>query len=272
MSDPNDQRRYSDEEFAVILRTASEGVEGPAQSTPSRSGLTLPEIQDIASEVGIDPAQVTRAAALLPLAETSTLMTLIGGGPRYRMEYTVQGVIPVEELGRVVEVARTTAGTHGETREVLGGVEWTGSTGTTGYGVSVTPRGGRTHLQASTNHTEILAGIYGGVGMGVLGVVSLSLAKLVFGESDAGIVVSLLSGIPPAFLVARTVWKRSTKKYRQRLLHLLDLMRRETESAIEEAAEDAAESAIDNAAKDAAGENAVEDAAEEAAEEADGGS
>ena len=40
------------------------------------------------------------------------------------------------------------------------------------------------------------------------------------------------------FLVARTVWTRSTKKYRSRLLHLLDLMRREAEDAAEKAGED----------------------------------
>jgi hypothetical protein len=230
------ERRYTEEEFTEILRAASEFSEGP-KSTRSplarQSGLTLSEIQDIAAEVGIEPSRVTRAAALLPEEEPSALLKLVGGSPRYRMESTVPGSIPALELGRVMEIARQAAGTPGETREVLGGLEWTGSTGTTGYGVSVKPVGGRTQLQVWTDHSEMMAGIYGGVGMGTLGVVALTLAKLVFGESDAGIVASLLSGIPPAFLFARTVWTRSAAKYRERLHGLLEAMREEAELVAE---------------------------------------
>ena len=70
--------------------------------------------------------------------------------------------------------------------------------------------------------------------MGTLGVVAVTLGKLVFGESDAGILASLLSGILPAFLVARTIWKPSTRKFRGRLYDLLAVMRREAEAVVEE--------------------------------------
>ena len=89
-----------------------------------RSGLTLSEIQEIASEVGIDPRQVARAAALIPVEESSPLMRLVGGEPRYRMGDTVLGSIPTKDLGRIIEIARQTASIPGETREVLGGLEW----------------------------------------------------------------------------------------------------------------------------------------------------
>jgi hypothetical protein len=238
------ERRYTEEEFAAILRAASEVSDGPTSTGAPmvrRSGLTLSEIQEIAAEVGIEPGRVSRAAALLPEEASSSLMKLVGGGPRYRMESTFSGLVPTNELGRIIEVARRAAGTPGETREVLGGLEWTGSTGTTGYGASVTPQGGRTQLQVWANHTEIMAGIYGGVGMGTLGVVAFTLAKLVFGDSDAGILASLLSGIPPGFLFARTVWKRAARKYRERLHDLLETMRREAEAVAEDATGDAEE-------------------------------
>ena len=235
MADKNDERHYSDEEFAIILRTASEAPDGfpPARPPEPQDGLTLSEIRAIAAEVGIAPERVSRAAALLPSGGTSPLMRLIGGGPRYRLEEVIPRPIPTSEMGRIIDAARRTAGTQGETREVLGGLEWTGSTATTGYGASITPRGDQIHIQAWSNHTETLAGIYAGIGMPVLGVVAVTLGKLVFGESDAGILAALLSGIPPAFLVARTVWVRSTKKYRHRLLQLLEVMRREAEEVAE---------------------------------------
>jgi hypothetical protein len=236
MSTSDDERRYSDEEFAVILRTASEVSERPngRDPLPPRGGLTLAEIKKIAAEVGLDPERVSRAAALLPTGEDSVLTRLVGGGPRHRVEQTVKGLVPAGELGRLIQVARTKVAVQGETREVLGGLEWTGSTATTGYGVSVTPRGGQTNLQAWTNQTETMAGIYGGVGMSVMGIVAVTLGKLVFGETDTGILAAVLSGVPPAFLVARSVWKRAAKKHRRRLLELLDGIRREAESVVVE--------------------------------------
>lgn len=234
---PNSQeaRRYSDEEFAVILRTASEAPDAspPTLSPASKDGLTLSQIKEIAKEVGIDPDKVARAAALLPPVQPTALEKLLGEGPRFRVDDQIEGVVPKTDFGRVIQVARATAGVPGETREVLGGVEWTGSTGTTGYGVSVTPTAGQTHIQVWVNHTETMAGIYGGVGMGVMGVTALTLAKLVFGESDAGIIASILTGLPSGFIVARTVWKGVVKKYRHRLHRMLDTISREAEDAAE---------------------------------------
>ena len=80
MSPPDDERRYSDEEFALILRRAVE-IEGrptpepeaPTLPLPPSDGLTLTEIQEIAGEAGIDPAAVAEAASALSLAERSPL-------------------------------------------------------------------------------------------------------------------------------------------------------------------------------------------------------
>jgi hypothetical protein len=230
----DDERRYSDEEFALILRTASEIREGP-DPAPPREGLTLRQIREIAVEVGIDPDRVARAAALLPSAPDSAVARWLGGPPRHRLEHVIPIVVPAGELGRVIDVARKAVATQGENREIMGGLEWTASAATASFGASLTPRDGGTVLQASTDRTESMAGIYGGVGMSTVGIVGLLLVKLVFGETDAGIVASLLYSLPPAFLFARTVWSRSTKKYRERLVHLVEAMVKEAEKAAERA-------------------------------------
>jgi hypothetical protein len=140
--------------------------------------------------------------------------------------------VPEKDLGRIVAIARSAFEVQGEAREVLGTVEWKGDNNVTGFAVSATPRDGRTILQASTNRTEAAFGIYAGAGMGVLGAVAVTMGKLVFGETDAGIVAALLSGIPPALLVCRTLWVRSTKKWRERLLRVMDAMAAEAEGLV----------------------------------------
>jgi hypothetical protein len=230
MADPNDERRYSDEEFALILRTASEVTAGP-DPAPAREGLTLSEIQEIAADVGIDPGRVSKAAVLLPAHGDAATLRLLGGPPRLRLEHTVPGVVPPERLGRIIDVVRRALDTQGETREVFGALEWKGSTAVTAAAVSVTPREGETVLQASVNRIEGMMGTLMGIGMGGAFVFSL-LGVALLGESGVGIAAGVLTGMSGGFLFARTLWKRSTRKWRGRLLQLMDAMAREAEVAV----------------------------------------
>jgi hypothetical protein len=229
MTPSDEERRYSDEEFALILRLASETPAGPDPGPP-QPGLTLAEIREIAGEVGIDPGRVSKAAALLPSETDPTLVRVLGGRPRHRLQLAVPCRVPPGELRRVMDVARRAMDTQGEAREVLGALEWKGSTGTATVTVSIVPGEGETTLEASTDRTESLAGLYGGVSLGVTMVIAVTLGKLVFGETDAGIAAAFLSGLPPGILLARTLWKRSTRKWRERLIHLMDAMVREAEA------------------------------------------
>ena len=59
MPTTDEERRYSEEEFALVLEMASEEPDAPEEEktrtlAPVREGLTLAQIQEIASEVGID--------------------------------------------------------------------------------------------------------------------------------------------------------------------------------------------------------------------------
>jgi hypothetical protein len=229
MLSSQNERRYSDREFALILRAAQEAGAGPAPATP-RQGLTLAEIQDVAREVGIDPNRVARAAALLSASRPRALIRILGGNPRLRLEHTVPAGLSAADLGRVVDVARKVLDTQGETREVLGGLEWKDRTSAFAPVVSVIPREGETVLQASTDGTEAMVALYGGVGLPLGFVITVTLGKLFFGVSDLGVLTAFALGMPPAFLVARGLWGRSARKWRGRLFHLMDAMTQEAEA------------------------------------------
>ena len=61
MSD--DQRVYSDEEFALILRTAAELASRAEQPGFSSNGLTLAEMKSAAAQAGLDPYDMSTTLA-----------------------------------------------------------------------------------------------------------------------------------------------------------------------------------------------------------------
>jgi hypothetical protein len=154
MADEGSDRRYTEREFNLILRTAieldtarAETHGRPPPPVPSAEGLTLSEIQSIAREVGVDPARILEAADALD-AKAWSLPARIFGGPAM---VTLKGRFPrqlsTEQMGRLLEVARDTFRTQGEAHEVLGGVEWRTATRFSPISLRISPEAGETRLE-----------------------------------------------------------------------------------------------------------------------------
>src|SRR3982751_475299 len=123
MSD--DQRVYSDEEFALILRKAAELASGAEAPAPSSAGLTLTEMKAAAAQVGLDPALVEQAARLLAARATaSPLERLIGGPLRY--DHKARFPIKLDETtaARLLSAVRISAGLSGAGHSGSMGMTW----------------------------------------------------------------------------------------------------------------------------------------------------
>jgi hypothetical protein len=227
--DESKVRRYSEEEFALILRKASEIQEAPGEGTGrlSGQGLTLDEIQSIAKEAGIDPQAVSRAAALLgskEWEEKKGLADAILGGPgTYHLDFEVQGRLPQEDYGRLLELIRRTLEHQGETSEVLGGVEWKTVGQLSAVNVNISPRGDSTSVQ--------IVGDRSGAGA-VTFTFSMAGAAILVGalggtlQPDTAVgIVGLVGGLlGGGFVFARTLWVSSGKKFNRRLGHLMEAL------------------------------------------------
>lgn len=88
---PND-RRYGDDEVRKIFDDASRGSRDGASESVDEHGLTLAELQEVGSEVGIDPARIAEAAAALEGAPSPIRARRLLGQP--------------VSVGRVVELPR----------------------------------------------------------------------------------------------------------------------------------------------------------------------
>ena len=230
-------RRYSEEEFALILRKASEIQEAPGEGAGrlSGQGLTLEEIQSIAGEAGIDPQAVSRAAALLgskEWEEKKGLADAILGGPgTYHLDFEVQGRLPQEDYGRLLELIRRTLEHQGEASEVLGGVEWKTVGELSAINVNISPRGESTSIQVVGNR---------GPAAGVTFIFPIAASAILVGAlgaafeptSAAGIFSLITGTLGAGFLTARTIWVGGTRKFRKRLTHLMDAVSQSAGQAV----------------------------------------
>jgi hypothetical protein len=234
-NDDPKKRRYSEDEFALILRKASEiqAGSGTQPSSSNVSGFTLEEIQSIASEAGIDPEAVTRAASVLGALEWEErgglAAAIFGGSSKFHLDCEVQGRIPPEEMGRILEEIRRAAEHQGEASEVLGGVEWKTVGELSAINVNISPRGGRTSVQ--------VVGDRGPAG-GVTFIFPMAGSAILVGALGAGLeptsvagIVSLVVGtLGAGFLTARTIWAAGNRKFRRRLARLMDAVSRSVEA------------------------------------------
>jgi hypothetical protein len=88
------ERKYSETEVAYILEQATTAREVSPAFAPSNEGLSLAQIRDIATEVGIDPAKVEQAALSIDRGE---------GMPAFRRTWLG---LPIG-VSRTVEFGRT---------------------------------------------------------------------------------------------------------------------------------------------------------------------
>lgn len=109
--------RFTDKEMALILRRAVELSSGEERQH------SLADIQRIASEIGIAPDVVVRAAAL-PLAEPEQPTRLWGASSANHLTRFVPRASTPQNLSAALAQVRARLAEIGESREIAGGMEW----------------------------------------------------------------------------------------------------------------------------------------------------
>ena len=225
-----EDRRYSESEFALILRRAFE-IEERRTGGELRDGLTLQDIRAVASEMGLHPASVERAAALLPAAAEGTLARVFGGPSLYQMEYTATGEISKVGLPRVVDAIRRVTGHQGNVTEVLGSLEWQTVAEVSQIHVTVSPREGQTAVRVLANRGS--TGVLTYLGPGLAGFLSIAIIGAITEPTTVVGITSLMGGcLGGAFLISRTIFKSTTKRFRSKLRDLMDATSRAVEETL----------------------------------------
>lgn len=231
----SERRRYGDKEVGLILKRAAElQRQEPAAGTDG-GGLTLPELEEIAAEAGIDPRYLRRAAAEVDSGgakfESGKASYFLGAPLTIELERTLTGEVPEEEFSIFVPDIQQAAGGHGQASALGRTFTWQSSTpsGERSLQVTVTSRDGKTRIRIEERLSNLagqlfggmLGGGGGGIGLGIgLGVGIGALQSAAFAIAWP---VSIIGG---AYLLARSIYT-STARKRQRVLR--DLLDRLTE-------------------------------------------
>lgn len=142
------QRRYDDQEVRAIIQRASELQAGLAPEAEV-SGMTLQELERVASELGLEPNIVRRAAEEQSTDGRRAPARLKQG--LILADCTLEGAIDDDRWESMVADVRSSIGASGEVSKRGNTFEWTANWEVARLTVTATVRGNQTRIKAMAN-------------------------------------------------------------------------------------------------------------------------
>jgi hypothetical protein len=216
------ERTYGDQEVGLILRKATEmQSDGEVRA----EGLSLSALRDIAREIGLDPDLVSEAARQLPSTSAGALTRFFGGGTLHDIHLVHDAPLSPEQLQELTMAIRSAMQHQGQTQEVMGSLEWkTTAAEVSPVAVTANTHGGHTtvHIIADRGGAAVLTGL-GSIGLGVFAGV---IAGLIIEPGVAGEVALMGGGFAGGVTLARSIWRRNTRVFLEKLARLTEAIRR----------------------------------------------
>ncbi len=150
-----DEKRYTDQEVALVLRRAAE-IDETRGGVSSARGLTRGDIEQVALEVGLSAEVVGQALADLKTRGPREPASPLGPAPVAKRTQAIPRKLDDSELKEVVRLLEDKLSTPGTVTEALGTVRWTSVA--VGHGlhkttqVTITPDEDETHLQVLSRY------------------------------------------------------------------------------------------------------------------------
>jgi hypothetical protein len=222
---PDDQRVYSDEEFALILRKATELASLAEPTGASSGGLTLTEMKAAAAQVGFEPALVERAARLVAATATASPLERLIGGP-LRHEDAARFPIKLDEdrAALLLSAVRIRAGLAGRTdagHSSSMGMTWHDGGEMEALRITARPEEDGTALSVALDRRGTLGVVVLTSGMTMFFAL-LFAGSALYPESPAQGLAGAIVGIGGPLAIARAYWASSTRKARERISTVMD--------------------------------------------------
>jgi hypothetical protein len=120
-----DGRAYTDHDFALILSNASELARSSDAAGRPLTGFSLDEMKVIATEAGLDPVLIERAARLMPARSSQVRLERMLGTPlAYRLDAHFATKLTERRSAHLLSLVRATVEKHGEGEASSCGMTW----------------------------------------------------------------------------------------------------------------------------------------------------
>jgi hypothetical protein len=207
------ERRFSDRDMnAIIQRAAALQQEA---SSDKASGPTLDQIQQAASELGISPEMVARAADEISSSPPDVGLSRFGSPTAAVYSRSAEGVLQEHELPGLLKEIRRLTGRVGYPRSMGDSFEWQ-SNQPDGLHISLTPRNGKTLIDVRASF-----GNWVGACIGLSVFCSLAIGLPSIGELGLDIGGALTVGLLLASAMAnRSIFSRISRAKQKTALDL----------------------------------------------------
>jgi hypothetical protein len=222
----DDQRVYSDEEFARILRSATEMANRAVPPSVAATGLTLADMKSAAAQAGLDPALVERAARELVVPTSASLVERLIGGP-VQHQRTAHFDIAFDEqrAARLLSAVRINADYHstdpGHSSAL--GMMWRAAGAGDVLSVAARPVARETAVTAIVDRrgTFVLTGVVTSL---ALFLAVLFAVFALYPESPTQGVSGLVVGVGGILALARAFWASSTRQVQEKLSEVVEVI------------------------------------------------
>jgi hypothetical protein len=219
------ERRYGDREVRLILKSAAELQRRALDDTSASAGMTLAELEQVATEAGIDPTLIRRAAAQLDAPTSLDRGNRFVGSPtEVIVERTIDITLEPEAFDRMLDVIRATTHEVGEVSTVGRQFGWKGRSRGAKTDVSISAGERRTTLRVRIQLEEhavghfMLKGTMFGLGGGIVGAAAVASVAGILGPVAGPAIAGT------GFVWARRGFARQVDRYRREANDLVDAL------------------------------------------------
>lgn len=153
--------RFTDREIALLLQRAAE-IEAQRSDAPPSQGMSLRQLREIATEVGISPEVFEEAVTAVQAGAKPARSELLGAPLTYKAARGVDGVLDEAAMERLIRVLEEAMDQSGTVTDALGTVRWTSLTPDQRFDpttqVSLLTAKGETQISVVRRHPAMMRG------------------------------------------------------------------------------------------------------------------
>lgn len=210
--------RFTDREIALLLQRAAE-IEAQRTDAPPTQGMSLRQLREIATEVGISPEVFEEAVTAVQAGAKPARRELLGAPLTYKAARGVDGNLDEAAMERLIRVLEEAMDQSGTVTDALGTVRWTSLTPDQRFDpttqVSLLPKKDETQILIVQRHPAMMRGflhIMPGVWSGALAAAIAANMEAAGFFIASGSAIAAMIGVAIGHSIWQVIGARSARK------------------------------------------------------------